>query len=216
MQVLVIGDVHACYHTLKALVETYWNPQEMVLVQLGDLINKGRHNAWTINYYWELQRKHPGKVIWLRGNHEHALVKKIQNRPWSENLQRLDTNLSKHAKSLFQLSIHLKNQPLVWENDHVLITHAGYHKKPEKNTDLEHPRSIINNREELKSLPKMQIVGHNVVEGNKPIFSPKENAWRIDTGAYAKKYLSALLIDENGKTSVIRQAVNPADQIASN
>ena len=74
MRVLVIGDVHGCYYTLKDLVENYWDPQQDYLVQLGDLINKGLHSAKCVKYWLKLEEKYPYQVFLLRGNHEQMYI----------------------------------------------------------------------------------------------------------------------------------------------
>ncbi len=214
MQLLVIGDVHACYYTLQKLVKNYWDPAQTVLIQLGDLINKGPHTAHSIHFFMRLQEQHPGKVIWLRGNHEHALLQKNRAQPASEPLLKLKYALRKKGRSVGEVLEHIEQLPLSWENEQVLITHAGIQRSEKEPYQLDRPRSILNNREALKPLKKLQVVGHNVVEGHKPVFSPKENAWHIDTGAWIKKYLSALLFDEHLNTlKVIREPRHPMDNL---
>ena len=56
MKLLVIGDVHGCYYTLKELVEKHWHPGEEILIQLGDLINKGPYSGKCIKYWQELEK----------------------------------------------------------------------------------------------------------------------------------------------------------------
>jgi serine/threonine protein phosphatase 1 len=212
MQLLVVGDVHACYYTLQKLVANYWDASNTLLIQLGDLINKGPFTSKCIDYWMRLQEKHPGKVVWLQGNHEYALLQKYTDKPTSESLLKLSYALKKRGRSLEDVMAHIKALPLVWEDGHFYISHAGIAKNEDNPFALNGPRSVLNNREQLKTLEQVQIVGHNVVEGSKPVFSPKENAWYIDTGAWTKKYLSALFINENREVKVIRQRVEAVDQ----
>lgn len=212
MQLLVVGDVHACYYTLKKLVSRYWDSSNTLLIQLGDLINKGPFTSKCIDYWMHLQEKHPEQVFWLQGNHEYALLQKYDAKPNAESLLKLSYALKKMGRSLEEVVAHLKKQPLFWENKHFYVSHAGLAKNEDRPFQLAGAKSVLNNREPLKIMSQIQIVGHNVVEGNKPVFSPKENAWYIDTGAWTKKYLSALLIDEQQKVTVIRQRVEAVDQ----
>lgn len=211
MKALVVGDVHGCYYTFKGLIDEHWHAANTQLIQLGDLINKGPHSVACIQLFFDLLQKHPKNVFWLRGNHEQALLTRYQEKPKSDYFDSLKAALKDHKLKLKQLMRYIKEQPLSWENDFVLVSHAGQHKA-KADYDLNHPQSLINNRGSIKRLDKTQIVGHNVVEGNRPIFSPKENTWRIDTGAWQKKYLSALEVDEQGEITVIRHKVDERDR----
>ena len=74
MNLLVVGDVHGCVHTLKAFVKNHWTQQDEFLILVGDVINKGRHSAKTVKYLRKLQKEFPYSVfffvatmsIWLR------------------------------------------------------------------------------------------------------------------------------------------------------
>ena len=56
MNLLVVGDVHGCVHTLKAFVKRHWNAQDEFLILVGDVINKGRHSGKTVKYLRKLQK----------------------------------------------------------------------------------------------------------------------------------------------------------------
>jgi hypothetical protein len=44
-RILVVGDVHGCYYTFRSLIAQYWRlPQDEILVQLGDLIDRGNYS----------------------------------------------------------------------------------------------------------------------------------------------------------------------------
>ncbi|MDZ7847736.1 MAG: metallophosphoesterase [Owenweeksia sp.] len=128
MDLLVIGDVHGCYYTLKKLVKKHWRPGVEVLIQAGDLINKGPHSIKCIQYWMQLEKTHSGQVCLLRGNHEQLLLDCIQ-KPHEDNpcyevwraLIRSDLNLPEVESWLDEL-------PLKWENPQLLITHAGWAK----------------------------------------------------------------------------------------
>ena len=88
--------------------------------------------------------------------------------------------------------------PLFWENDDMLITHGGVAKKGKKLVSAEAKNGVLYNKGPLKCLKKVQVKGHSIVTGDRPVFVPRENAWYIDTGAWTKKYLSAILFSEEG------------------
>lgn len=193
----MVGDVHGCYHTLKKLITENWNPEEECLIQLGDLINKGPHSIECLKYYKKLQKKHPSMVVLLRGNHEQMFLeffqKKKKNRFISDLLEEMESQEEDASKILKWLS----KTPLYWENNSIFISHAGISescKRPLIENDI---RGVLYNREGLKNMGRLQIAGHNIVEGNKPHFNPKENAWHIDTGAWVKKNLTALKLNED-------------------
>ena len=73
MNILVIGDIHGCVHTLKNLVKNYWKPEDSVLILIGDLIHKGLHSGRTLRYLRKLSKKFPDSVIVLKGNHEQMV-----------------------------------------------------------------------------------------------------------------------------------------------
>ncbi len=58
MNLLIVGDVHGCYHTFKKLVDENWNPEEELLIQIGDLINKGPHSGLCSKYWRKLEKKY--------------------------------------------------------------------------------------------------------------------------------------------------------------
>lgn len=79
--VLAIGDLHGdVFQAEKALRlvgavddEGEWNAPGCVLVQTGDLVDRGRHSLDTVRRFIRLREsaaQHGGKVISLLGNHE--------------------------------------------------------------------------------------------------------------------------------------------------
>lgn len=205
MDLLIIGDVHGCYFTLKKLLKEYWNPDEMMLVQAGDLVNKGPHSAQCIKLWMRLENEHPGKVVMIRGNHEQKLINSIRRPSIFNSAGAVRNQLKKEKMRLKEVRKWLQKLPLKWENEHVLVTHAGIAKKTKDPYNLTSRNGVLYNKGPLRTLDKVQVKGHSIVEGHKPVFSPTENAWYIDTGAWTKKYLSALLLSFSGeRKQVIR------------
>lgn len=211
--ILVIGDVHGCYYTLKELVKKYWDPDKTILIQVGDLVNKGPNSAKSIAYWMKLSSKYPDRVVMLRGNHEQFLIQAIK-RPFLLNpCSQVRTEVYHSDLDLDKVKKWLQSLPLKWENEHILITHAGIARE---NTDPYHLTSgsgVLFNKGPLQNIGKLQVKGHSIVEGNKPVFNPRENAWYIDTGAWTKKYLTALRLSELGeKIEVVRIATDDRDR----
>lgn len=69
----IVGDVHGCYRTLQALLETVdFRPEADHLIFVGDLVGKGPSSGEVVN--WVRQR---GKVAeTLLGNHELHLLRR--------------------------------------------------------------------------------------------------------------------------------------------
>lgn len=69
---IAIGDVHGMFNLLYDLVENKikFNPEEDLLIFLGDYIDRGLYNKQVINYLSELHDKYPKNIVLLEGNHE--------------------------------------------------------------------------------------------------------------------------------------------------
>ena len=70
-RVLAIGDVHGMYEKLIKLTEKIrFNPEEDLLIFLGDYIDRGPASARCLQYIFDLQQQYPDSVVCLLGNHE--------------------------------------------------------------------------------------------------------------------------------------------------
>ena len=206
MKLLVIGDVHGCYYTLKELVQKNWKPKKEILIQVGDLINKGPYSAKCLQYWKTLQDEYPDQVFLIRGNHEQKVIDYFVEDKLDPFIPSLLQNLEEEGLKPREVFNWLSELPLKWESDGVCITHAGISKTKQDPFTEKNPNGVLYNRKELRNIKKGQVVGHIVVKGSKPIFSPSENAWYIDTGVWIKKYLSALKISSEGvKVKVIKE-----------
>jgi len=199
MNVLVIGDVHGCFHTLSKLVEDHWNPDHEFLVQVGDLINKGAHSAQCVKFMRKLQKRYPYQVFVLKGNHEVRYLT-YQGLPGrSVSIDKTKKNFIKHEVNLKKLHSWLHSLPYKWENPAMLITHAGISKTVTNPYSNSNPRGVIHNRSALRNVGKVQIYGHMIQTDGKINFSPAANAWCIDSGAWLGKRLSALRMSYDGE-----------------
>jgi serine/threonine protein phosphatase 1 len=210
----IIGDVHGCYHTFRALVETYWNPEIMHLIQLGDLTDRGKFVPETIAFARDLERQHPEKATFLLGNHE-AMVLEIW-RTLQGNPLETSHSLSSSAATFQQYfgkraylarcaedMRWLEQRPLYWENEHILVSHAGISAEWTTREEclrfgVEHPESIVWTRSTLRNVGKVQVIGHTPIETGEPEFRPSENCWNIDTGAVFGLQLTALHLASDG------------------
>jgi serine/threonine protein phosphatase 1 len=198
MNILVVGDVHGCYFTLKHLVKTYWQPEFEFLVQVGDLINKGPHSGQCVKFMRKLKKQYPYRVFVLKGNHEDRYLKYHDQPGYSKSIDLTQADFIRNEMNLKKLNTWLKELPYLWENPYMLITHAGISKSVRNPYNYTNPRGVLHNRSELRNVGKLQVYGHMIQADGKMLFSASANAWCIDTGAWIGQKLSALRISEKG------------------
>lgn len=64
----IIGDIHGCFHTLKALIDKVKKSDENAkFVFVGDYVDRGLHNKEVVDYVIEMQKN---GAVCLRGNHD--------------------------------------------------------------------------------------------------------------------------------------------------
>lgn len=72
-KVFAIGDIHGCHKKLVALLKQLpVDPQEDILVFMGDYINRGPDSRRVLDTLIALQRTH--QTVFLKGNHEQSLM----------------------------------------------------------------------------------------------------------------------------------------------
>tara|TARA_B100000767_G_C19775053_1_gene542103 strand:- start:48 stop:689 length:642 start_codon:yes stop_codon:yes gene_type:complete len=212
MNILVIGDIHGCVHTLKSLVKNYWNHETSVLIILGDLIHKGLHSGKTIRYIRKISKKFPDSVIVLKGNHEQMVYNAFLKGEKYSNWKNLKKDIRLHSLNVKKILKWICDLPTIWENDNIVITHAGIAVNQNNDIDLDAPNSILNNRSAIKNIGKLQIFGHVIQEYNQPRFFPESNSWGIDTGCWIGGGLTAILMEPDGKIiEIIRQPTIQSD-----
>ena len=70
-RVLAIGDVHGMYEKLIKLMDKIrFNPDEDLLIFLGDYIDRGPDPGRCLQYIFALQQQYPDVVVCLMGYHE--------------------------------------------------------------------------------------------------------------------------------------------------
>jgi len=212
MNILVIGDIHGCVHTLKSLVRNYWNHETSILIVLGDLIHKGLHSGKTLRYLRKLSNKFPESVIVLKGNHEQMVFNAFLKGDKYANWKNLKKDIRLHNLNVKKTLKWICNLPTIWENDDIVITHAGIAANQNDNIDLDSPNSILNNRSRIKNIGKLQIFGHVIQDSNQPRFFPESNSWGIDTGCWVGGGLTGILMEPNGEIiEIIRQPTIQSD-----
>jgi serine/threonine protein phosphatase 1 len=199
MDLFIIGDVHGCYYTFKAMLE-FWEPQKEKLIQVGDLIDRGNYSPQVVKLCREIQKEHPDSIF-LKGNHEWLALqyhRKDKEETWYDKFGKKVLWEYVLAERNFEEDAEwMKTMPSHWQNEHVVVSHAGISVSPFC-MDEDHYSGLLWHRMELKNLNKVQVYGHTPVKGNKPDYDPKTNSYNIDTGAYLGRSLTGIKLSEKG------------------
>jgi serine/threonine protein phosphatase 1 len=199
MDLFIIGDVHGCFYTLKAMLE-FWDPKKEILIQLGDLIDRGNFTPQVIKLCREIEKEHPSSVF-LKGNHEWLALQyyhKNKEERWYDKYGKKvlwdyvlsERKFEEDAEWMRTLRTH-------WENEYIMVSHAGISVSPFA-MDQDHYSGLLWHRLEIRTMNKVQVFGHTPVKGNKPQYDPKTNSYNIDTGAYLGNSLTGIKLNEKG------------------
>lgn len=201
MNILVVGDVHGCYHTFKKLVDENFQPGEDLLVQLGDLIDRGNYSPETVRYARELQEKH--KAVFLKGNHESLMIRNFREKEipgWLAQGGFMTIAQYELLKRDIESDLQwFEGLPLFWENEAVFISHAGISSLTDDHFKENHSESIVWTRSLLKNIGKLQVHGHTPQLDGTPKFNKSSQSWNIDTAAVYGAGLTALRLSEKGE-----------------
>jgi serine/threonine protein phosphatase 1 len=201
MNILVIGDVHGCLNSLRALLQNSWGDND-IFIQLGDLIDRGKYSGETVQFIQTLQNQNSDRVVVLRGNHEQELIEYEEtglNSNWlRQGGSKTIESFLNIGISLKEISNWMKEMPLTWENDNIFVSHAGISQTSKDPLNPHHPDSVVWTRQQLKNIGKIQIVGHTPTRSGKPEYEDRSNSWNIDTGACFSGRLSAIKLTPQG------------------
>jgi len=202
MNLLIVGDIHGCYHTFRKLLVNYWDEENDILIQVGDIIDRGKYSPETVRYCRELSLKFPNKVVFLKGNHEYEITEHYYNGPNDNWLRQCGKEtLRQYENNKFSIEEDINwfsKMPLYWSNEKIFVSHAGIAKdciNPFNETD---EQSVIWNRSELKNIGKLQVIGHTPSKNNEPIYNKKSNSWNIDTGSGYEGNLTGIRLSMEG------------------
>ena len=203
MDLFVIGDVHGCYHTFRAVLG-HWQPKHELLVQVGDLVDRGHGIPGCVALARELEAAHPGRTVFLLGNHEHSMLRHYgpqgPHRAWlSWGGQATVDQYQGRPKMLREHLAWLHERPLFWANDHIVISHAGFADTP---TPLEPDDydGVLWRRGPLLNLAgRRQVVGHTPTPDGEILLDPLANALYVDTGAYLNRGLTGVRLSAAGE-----------------
>ena len=201
MNLFIIGDVHGCFHTFSELLK-HWQPATDHLIQVGDLVDRGNYSPAVVELARQLQERHPTTMTFLKGNHEAEMLRHYG--PHGPNAAWLSyggaaTVLQYRALPEF-LAPHLAwlaERPLLWENEALLVSHAGIADTPNAYNPDDND-GLLWRRALLKNIDKWQVVGHTPTKGQ-PLFDDESRTCYLDTGAYQNKALTGIRFSPEAK-----------------
>lgn len=211
MNLFIVGDVHGCFHTFSGLLKR-WNPATDHLLQVGDLVDRGTLIPKTVALAKQLSEQYPATTF-LLGNHEAEMLRHYgpegPSRGWLKSGGRSTAEQYQHQpKLLAQHLPWLQQRPLFWQNDHVLVSHAGISNSANA-LDPNSADGLLWARGPLKRLDKLQVVGHTPSEDGAPMHDPDSHTLYIDTGAVFGRCLTGVRLSPTG--AVLDIFLHPTD-----
>ncbi len=164
---LVVGDIHGCSSTLKALVKKLKLCPNDAIFFVGDYIDRGPDSSGVIDFLIELKQRQKN-VFFLRGNHEDVILKleKIYSPDEFSTYARVRKSLDLLQNGRLQDKYRkfFDELPYYYELEDFLIVHAGFSFKREN--FLANRRAMLNIRDWDFSIE--QTYGKRIVHGHQP------------------------------------------------
>lgn len=210
-RVLAVGDVHGMYEKLITLMDKIrFNPEEELLLFLGDYIDRGPASDKCLQYIFDLQHTWPDCVVCLLGNHEVMMASYFMQKQGSynhlivdyadswldnggfETLKQLDELDAEKRKTLITWATNL---PVQFQYQEFFFCHAGI--DPEVPLTVQSEFDMLWRRQQWWEQYKGEetiVVGHTPIQkvkkqkgqirrAIKPLFLPN-HVIMCDTGAY--------------------------------
>jgi serine/threonine protein phosphatase 1 len=201
-----VGDIHGSLDKLKGLIAAcrqHADGREILLVFLGDYIDRGPDSAGVVRFVLTLQSETPGRVIALKGNHEAWAL------GVADGTMRLGgwllnggaaTLLSYGVKDAADLPrAHLdwmRSLPLSYDDGRRFFVHAGVN--PQKPLDAQDEAELLWIREPF--LDDERDYGRLIVHGHTPLDTAgpdlRSNRLNLDTAAVFGGPLTAAVFDD--------------------
>ncbi len=200
-RIIVVGDVHGCIQTLRRLLESVCNiSQDVKLIFIGDLIDKGPDSKAVLDYVLELKNNNYS-IIYIRGNHEQMFINSLDNaksmKEWFRNggQNTLDSFDAYHPGFIDDKYIDLiVGSQFYYQTDKYLFTHAGLNFNIEK--PLTDTAKMLSSRSDFCDREKIGfrkiVVGHTPVTLEKIKESLTKDLIRIDGGCVYHKQVQGL------------------------
>lgn len=223
-RVYAIGDIHGRRDLLDQLLEKIdadAQGDSYQLIFLGDYVDRGPDSWGVIERLVCLRQSRPS-TIFLKGNHEQALIDFIADPKASEawldwggletlqsygvenirgrSLEQVRDQLSElmpdaHFRFLLDLS-------LSYARGHYFFVHAGVN--PTRSLQSQRESDLLWIREPFLSAKNGLKTDKIIVHGHTPTAQPEDLGWRIniDTGAFASGMLTALCLQTTQRSFI--------------
>jgi serine/threonine protein phosphatase 1 len=203
-----IGDLHGCMDKLSEIVRRCYDDaagRSMRYVFLGDYVDRGPDSQGVVQFLIELQRAHPDRDIFLKGNHEDLMLAAADSDlfegRWLDNggIQTLESyELTSAAEIPGDHLDWLRRLPLFFDDGQRFFVHAGVH--PDRPLDQQDEYDLLWIRKPFllseKNYGRLVVHGHTPTPTGLPDQRP--NRLNIDTGAvYGRSLTAAVFTDQS-------------------
>ena len=202
-----VGDVHGSLDKLIELMHLCDNDaagRPMRYIFLGDYIDRGPDSRAVVQILIELQREHPGRDVFLKGNHEDMLACAADSHLFEERwLSNGGTATLKSygvdsAAALPREDVVWSRQlPLFFDDGQHFFVHAGVH--PDRPLDRQDEFDLLWIRKPFltshKDFGRLIVHGHTPLPNGLPDLRP--NRINLDTGAFLGRPLTAAVFIPN-------------------
>lgn len=231
-RIYAIGDVHGRLDLLRDLLQkverhnaTLPRCQNLFVVLLGDLIDRGDHSAQVLSFLHGVQQK-TGRLLVLKGNHEDLMLRALDGEPgmmkaWmrfggDKTLRSFGIEPPKSEEEMFACSRMLASAiprdivewlralPLSARSGDYFFCHAGIRPGVPLKRQVEADLLWIRKEflEDATDHGTVIVHGHSISDD----VQVRENRIGIDTGAYRTGVLTALFLEGTERDTLVADA----------
>jgi serine/threonine protein phosphatase 1 len=209
MKTFIISDIHGEITQLKNILNKIDYNDNMMIILLGDIIDRGENSFETYKYIRRLKDKNNNFIL-LRGNHEQMMIdslldKKVNNGLYNKEDAMIIWQQNGGAKTirdfknnrelLVEAAKWFDNLPYIYETNKYIFVHAGI--DPEKRLYEQNKNDFLWIRNKFIKAKKFKT-NKIIIAGHTPFDKPQVLGNRIilDTGAGKGGYLTVMNLNE--------------------
>ena len=190
-RILCIGDIHGCADTLKSLIEKIEPTPDDLIIQMGDMIDRGDKSFDVVKYLIELNQTY--NCVFLKGNHEDMWINYLKNESRMDEINMFFVNGGKATLDSYCTNIiddatgdtmkpgnglnfndlpqshqdFYDNLKIFHEIDDFIFVHAGMNPSYPLDEQIEHDLMWIRNA--FLYYPNTICEGKTIVHGHTPM-----------------------------------------------